>query len=101
MSAIATLACGTVLAACTAVDTPSAEGPAMDAVESAPVPRHHVCVHLSCAAGGAMDSIPRVIGIAISGGWIVFSAMNYDRAVNVPQSAPWLRGLVVLGLVVG
>lgn len=48
-----------------------------------------------------MKQIPRVIGIVISGGWILFSAMNYDRGVNDPHSNPWLRGLVVLGLIVG
>jgi hypothetical protein len=48
-----------------------------------------------------MDRTPRVIGIVLSGGWILFSAMNYDRGVLDPHSNPWLKGLVVLGLVVG
>ncbi len=48
-----------------------------------------------------MERTPRVIGIVISGGWIVFSAMNYDRGVVAHPDNPWLRALVVLGLVVG
>lgn len=48
-----------------------------------------------------MDRTPRVIGIALSGGWILFSAMNYDRAVNAHTGNLWLRAMVVLGLVLG
>jgi hypothetical protein len=47
------------------------------------------------------DSIPRGIGIAISGAWIVFSAMNYERALYGPESNAWFKGFVVLGLVMG
>jgi hypothetical protein len=48
-----------------------------------------------------MDRTPRVVGIVLSGGWILFSAMSYDRAVIAHAGNPWLRALVVLGLVVG
>jgi len=44
--------------------------------------------------------IARGIGIVITSGWILFSAMNYDRAVE-PEGNPWLRGVVILGLLVG
>ena len=48
-----------------------------------------------------MDRTPRVIGIVISGAWIVFSAMNYDRGMTAHAGNSWLRAVVVLGLVVG
>ena len=48
-----------------------------------------------------MDKTPRVIGIVLSGGWVLFSAMNYDRGVIEHPGNPWLRALVVLGLVIG
>ena len=48
-----------------------------------------------------MRRTPRIIGIAISGGWIVFSAMYNDTGVIAHPGNLWLRALVVLGLVAG
>lgn len=48
-----------------------------------------------------MRRTPRIIGIAISGGWIVLSAMYYDTGVFDHPGSPWLRALVALGLVAG
>lgn len=48
-----------------------------------------------------METIPRVIGIIASGGWIVFSALNYESAVANSHSNQWLKGVVILGIVGG
>lgn len=43
----------------------------------------------------------RVVGILISGAWIIFSAMNYESGLDDPHSSSWLRALTLLGLIVG
>jgi hypothetical protein len=47
------------------------------------------------------DSIPRGIGIAISGVWVLFSALNYERAMFGPESNFWFKTLVLGGLILG